>query len=201
METSEKKSIVDSIIKGAHDAIGEIEALRVQVALGTAEAKDLYEETKKKFYSYIQEAKTKFNTLKNKEDVIRLMNTFEFLQVQLALGKAETKEVFEEQEKKIIKALNKLERDVKGDERYSEAYARIHLEIEKFKIKLQLLGLHYELKKIKTEYSFEQKKKEFLSNLSELKTRMLTKKEKDNWEHFKEEIQEAYSHLKNAFTN
>ncbi len=201
METSEKKSLSESIIDNLKKAVVELEELRVQAALGKAEAKDVYEEAKKKLHVYLQEAKIKFSEVKNNEDVLTLIHAFEHLQVQLALGKAETKEVFEEQYHKISEALNHLEKNFREEIKNNTHFAQLHLEVEKFKIKLELMVLHYKLNKIKAEYNFEQKKTEFFETLDAIKSRM-QKKEADlkhQWDHLSEEISEAYTNLKKTF--
>ena len=51
MEIIEKNKTADKIIDGVKKAISEIEELRVKIALGKAEAQDLFEDTKKKIKS------------------------------------------------------------------------------------------------------------------------------------------------------
>jgi len=203
METKPNTNIADKIIDGIKKTVVEMEELRVQVALGKAEAKDLFEDSKKKFNTYIHEAKLKFENAKDKATIegqsIRM--ALESLQVQLALGKAETKEIFEEQSKKIFKSLNELENHIKKNETVNEYYTKFLMEIEKFKIKLEILKLRFELKKINAQEDFESKKSDFLHKLNEVKDKMKSKDEKSagKWEHFTKEINEAYSHLKSAF--
>jgi len=203
METKEKTTITDKIINGLKTAVTEIEELRVQIALGKAETKDLYENVKKKFSHSMHEAKIKLNVLQEKAspEILELKRLFETVQVQLALGKAESKEAFEEQRKNIIKSLHTLEAAIRKNESANEYYSQFLEEIEKFKIKIDILKLRFELKKMEAKTDFEIRKTEFLNKLSDLKNRMLAKEEKKNsrWEHFTEEINEAYQHLKNAF--
>lgn len=203
MENTEKKSLAESFINGLKNTVVELEELRVQAALGKAEAKEMYEEAKKKLSASVHEAKHQFSEMKNNEQVLKLVNAFEFLQVQLALGKAETEEAFESQYKKIVTALKNLEENFKSDLKDNAHFAQLHLELEKFKIKLQLMTLHYKLNMIKAEYNFEQKKTEFFQKLDELKVKMLDKEAvlKNKWDHLSDEIAEGYSHLKNIFTN
>jgi len=205
METKEKTKITDTILNGLKKAAIEMEELRVQVALGKAEAKDLYEENKKKFNNIIHEAKNDLNAFKNKtaSEVLTLRVFLETLQVQLALGKAETKEAFEEQRKKISKALNELEGLIKTNETTSEYYTKLLGEVEKFKIKLEIIKLRYELKKLGAGEEFEERKADFLNKLKSFKTNIFakTEKQKDKVMHFQDEIKEAYGHLKKAFVN
>ena len=95
---------IEKIIEGLKTAAVELEKLQVQAALGKAEAKQKYEEARRKFNADIQNAK---NAAKGKYEEIKPL--LESLQVQFALGKAETKEVLEEQRKKFAKVLSELE--------------------------------------------------------------------------------------------
>lgn len=203
METNEK-TITDKIINGLKNAITELEEFRVQAALGKAEAKDIYEDVKKKFKTSIHEAKVKFDSIKTEAsyEALHIKNFFESLQVQLALGKAESKEIFEEQSKKIRQALHDLENSIRSNKQTSELYSTVLMDIEKFKIKMDILKLKYELKKMDVKDEFEEKKLEFLKQMSSLKDKMLLKEKKnpERWEHFQDEISEAYSHLKKAFS-
>src|SRR5687767_9101842 len=133
METPGNKTVTDTIIEGLKRAVVEIEELRVQVSLGKAEAKDLYENVKRSFNAKLHEAKMRLKSLKTNADVLPLVNAFEHLQVQLALGIAESKDTFEVQRKKIEQALGKLEATIEGHKTHDETYAGLHLEIEKFK--------------------------------------------------------------------
>lgn len=81
----------------------KIEELQVQTALGKAELEDKWEDLKKESRDKINQVK---NTVQseienNKEDYQHLKSKWEHLQVQLALGKAETLEKLKEQKKEI----------------------------------------------------------------------------------------------------
>jgi hypothetical protein len=201
METIEKNKTADKIIDGVKKAISEIEELRVKIALGKAEAKDLFEDTKKKLNQYVHESKVKFNKLKQNENISKIINAFEHLQIQLALGIAESKETFDEQKKNISNAIQKLESSLTIEKSYDELSSLLKLEIEKFKIKLEILNLQYRLKKVNVEQNFETKKTEFISKIEEIKNRIIKKENsgKSKWENFQGEIAESFSHLKQAF--
>jgi len=203
METLEKISLTDKIINGLKKAAEELEHFQLQFSLGKAQAKDLYEETKKNFNSYLHEAKLRIGNAKEiaKEKSIQLKTVMEELQVQLALGKAETKDAFEEQRKKISHALSSLETLIRSNKTSSEYYSKLMMETEKFKIKLDILRMQYKLNKLNKREDLNENKIDFSKKLSDIKNR-LTKKEQEaegKWEHFREEISDAYSHLKKAF--
>lgn len=203
METTQQTSFTDKIINGLKRAALELEEFRLQAALGKAEARDVYEGAKKIFNTYIHEAKIRLESDKgrSKEKTIQLKILLETLQVQLTLGKAESREIFEAQAKKISRVLSEVESLIKKNKVIDLHYAELLMEIEKFRIKLEILKLQYELKKIDAHEEFEAKKKDFLKNLSDIKASLL-KKEKnleDKWEHFRDEVSNVYSRLKKTF--
>lgn len=203
METLEKTPLTDRIISGLKKAAVELEELHLQAALGKAEARDAYESAKKMFNKYIHEARIRMEGVKglSKDRSVKLKTAFETLQLQLALGKAETKEIFESQAKKIDKALREIETFIRKNKITDVYYAELQMEIEKFRIKLDILKLQYELKKIGVKEEFEAKKKEFLNNLSDVRNNLLEKEASagSTWEHFRDDISGAYSRLKKAF--
>jgi hypothetical protein len=197
-ETGNKKNLADQIMEGLKAAATEIDELRVQSALGRAEAKAAFEELKKKLDQKITETRASVNGLKDNQKLLGLVNAFEFLQVQLALGIAETREAFNEQEKKITHALAELEAKIRSNENYQRHAGPLKMEVEKFKIKLELLALHYKLDKISMQEGFKEKKEILMARLDSLREKMIHSGN-DNWEHFQEEISEAFRHLKKAF--
>ncbi len=200
MENKTITSFADVLIGNMKKAVVELEEFRVQANLGTSEAKEKYEEAKKLFNHYVHEAQTQLE--KGKEKSSELKSAFEQLLVQLALGKAETKEIFEEQEKRIIKSLAELEHIIRKNETANEVYLKLLPEVEKFKIKLEIMRLRYQLNKLDKQVDFEEKKKEFADKLNEIKSRFSgeEKKAEQRWDNFRNEVSDAFVHLKNSFT-
>ncbi len=107
----ETKTISNKIISELKKAATELEEFQLQAALGNAEARDAYEKAKKKFSQFIDEAKLNLDTIKEAagKESSKIKAALETLQVHLAIGKADSKEIFEEQSKKIKRALNEIE--------------------------------------------------------------------------------------------
>jgi len=202
METN-ANNFIDKVINGFKKAAIELEEFQLQLSLGRADAQDTYETLKKEFKTHVHEAKIYFegviNTAKEKQS--QLKPAFEMLQVQLALGKAETLEIYEGQIKKIHTALSQLEIEIQKNESANEYYTKLQLEIEKFKIKLEILKLRYKLNSMESKIEFESKKEEFSKKLADLKEMLIkqTEKAENKWEDFKDEISEAYTNLKKVF--
>lgn len=198
METTSNK-IMEKVVESLKKAAVELEEFQLQFALGKADATDKYEELKKKFDLFLHESKHKFQQEKFKAEELKAK--LENLQLQLALGKAETREVFEAQMKKILSAMNQLETFLKNSELGSEVYTYFHNEIQKFKIKLDILKLRFELGKMEAKEEFESRKSEFSKHIESLKEKAFKKESafEKNWDGFKNEVDHAYDRLKHVF--
>lgn len=196
MKTMEETRFIDNVVETLRKAAIEIEELQVQAALGKAEAKDKYEEVNKKFNLVLHEAKSKIDIGRDKIEDIDTQ--FDELRVQLELGKAEGLDAFKDQKKNLLSKLHEIEVKIKTNKRLNDIYAFILLEIEKFKLKLEVLEKKFEQGKDGAKTSFEKGKVEFNAFIDKIKAKY-GKKEESKWEHFQDEISEAFTHFKKAF--
>ena len=196
METKEKTQFLDKVVQSLRKAAVEVEEFQVQATLGRAEAQDKYEEVKKNFNAFIHESKAKIHTGKEKIDDINVK--LDEIRVQLALGKAETIDAFKKQKKDLLLKLHELEVKIKTNERVSRMYALVLIEIEKFKVQLEVLEQKLDEGKVEAKASFEKRKLEFNKFIDDIKAKY-AKKEETKWEHFQDEVSQAFSHLKMAF--
>jgi ribosomal protein L29 len=113
--TNTFENLRTKITSRLENAKKEIEELSLQFNLGKAEASDKFESVKKDFHAKVNEWKLMGEQLKpvGKEKLQELKTKLEELQVQLALGKAEAKELFQEQKKKIMQSITDLESEIK----------------------------------------------------------------------------------------
>jgi hypothetical protein len=195
-----EKSTADKFFEHFKKAQQEIEELSLQLSLGKAEAKDKFEEIKKEFSNMLNHWKTTDfykNLATGKQE---LQTIFEELQVQLDLGKAEAKEAFEEQKKKIFESINKLEAEAKNNPAYARYSMEIKEEIEKFRLKVEILALKFKLKKFEINDAFKREMKEANENISSLRIKADEKlnKAKVKLNDFSDEVEIAYKHLKKA---
>jgi hypothetical protein len=107
----------DNIISFFKQAAVKLEELQVQSALGKAELEDKFEEIKKETRDQYHHLKAEVNSTlqKDSEQWNKLKAKFEHLEVQLALGKAETKDMLEEQKKNLSKAFQEVKDMIKND--------------------------------------------------------------------------------------
>ena len=125
---------------------------------------------------------------------------FDELRVQLALGKAETKDVFKKQKKQLLSTLHDIEVKIKTNETLNRMYAIVLIEIEQFKIQLEILEQKFKNDNSVAKQSFEKGKNDFNSFIDKFRGKYAKKKEETRLEHFQNEISEAYDHFKKAFT-
>lgn len=196
METLEKKKFIDTIAESLRKAAIEMEELQVQAALGKAEARDSYEVAKKKLNLFLHDSKSKIKS--GKEKVHEIQAKIDELHVQLTLGKAETKEAFQIQKKKLLLALHDLEVTIKTNKDLKSIYAYLLIQIEMFKVQLEILEEKFDARSESAKDSFEKGKQEFNQFIEKMKAKY-SKEELTKWEHFSEEVSEAFTHLKHAF--
>ena len=190
---------VDKVIEALRKSATELEEFQVKAALGKAEAQDKYEEVKKKFNLFIHDSEFKIKGVKEKiED---LHTKFDELRVQLALGKAETKEIFKKQKKQLLSIIHDIEVKIKSNDTLNRMYALTLIEIEQFKIQLEILEQKFNKEKPEAKESFEKGKKDFNSFIDRFRGKYAKKKEETKLEHFQNEISEAFDHFKKAFSN
>ena len=190
---------MDYFIDGLRKAATELEEFQVQLALGKAEAKELYENSAKTFRQTVQSFKLKLQNIKNSSGTINAK--IEELELQLSLGIADSKDAFKKQKQKLLSLLHEIETAMKNMDLETSLRIDISNEMEKFKIKLEILELKYKLTKMELKANAKQKMKEYEQKIDEAKAKIsekLSDSEK-NWEHFSKEINEAFTHLKKAF--
>ena len=198
MKTIQENQFVDNVIGALRKTALNLEEFQVQTALGKADAKDKYEEVKKKFNLFIHDSEFKIKGVKEK--IEELNAKFDELRVQLALGKAETKEIFKKQKKQLLLILHDIEVKIKTNEYLSRMYALTLIEIEQFKIQLEILEQKFSKDKKDAKSSFEKGKYDFNSFIDKFKGKYAKKKEETKLEHFQNEISEAFDHFKKAFS-
>jgi len=197
MEATENKKILDKVVDALRKAAIEIEEVQVQAALGKAEAMDKFEDVKQKFNTFVHDSKMKYDEGREKVDEVHAK--IDELRVQLNLGKAETTEMFKEQKEKLLTALHELEVKIKTNETLNRIYSYVLIEIDMFKVQLEILENEYDERKESVKSSFEKGKNEFNQFIEDFKSKYSKKEESTQFEHFQSEVSEAFSHLKNAF--
>lgn len=194
----EKTSFKDQLGKLINRAQTEIDELRVKINLGKMDGADLFEEIKKELKEAFQEITTELRG-EGEEALNSIKSQIESLQVQLALGKAEALDTYEEQKTKINKAIDELEGNIK-DSRSKLSYdlkIKIHNEIEKFKLKMDVLQIRYELGKLDLKENVETKTRQFRQEFDKLLSE-LKNEASDKAEEYGKNLKEAYESLRKS---
>ncbi len=176
----------------------EIELFEVQTDLGMMEALDKFEDLKKTMYEKTLNIKLKLE--KQKETFEKILNTFQELRIQFALGKAETKESFEEQKKKISRILNQLKAEIKRNPTFIKMYPLFVNQIEQTALKLDIISEKLSSTNNLIHSSWESKKEMIDGIISRFKETIFNQSKLENRLYlFQEEIELAYRHFKRAF--
>lgn len=202
MDATAHKSFTDLIINGLKKSVAELEEFNVQVSLGKMEARDAFETAKKKMNNFLHESEVFLQGDNEIKDLVTEFRTaLDELRVQLALGKADTRDAFEEQRKKITAVFHKLETFFESRLAQTEAVATLQIEMAKFRIRLEILKLRFELNRMDAHEEFEAGKKAFAQRLEKIRESAgeIEKHGHAKWSHFKDEIAEAYGDLRKAF--
>ena len=183
----------------------KVEELEVQLALGKAEAEDWLEKEKKNFGTFLEKAKDAVEKAENigKEKKEELLTKYEELQVQLALGKAETREAFEAQKLKIEDAMKDFQKVVHTvDDELSDIPGLLANIGTQLNSKFEAFEVQFELAKAESQDILEEKKKALSNQLNELKKKLENRKyhTDDQLEGFSRDITSGLSQIKNAFS-
>lgn len=178
----------------------------------TVELDDLGEEMLPAFFEEQKEgAKTWLDGTRKKlddtfgEEADTLRTKLDELQLQLALGKAESRDAFEEQKAGLDTAMRNARNhanELKG--RLGEEVGDdIHNFKQQMQAKMEALRLRYALGKADASDELTEVKKDVSRKVAEIKARTTQKmasEDTDNekWGDFKDDIHEAYTHVKSA---
>lgn len=198
MKTAENTRIIDKAVDFLRKAAVELEEFQVQASLGKAELEDSYEDAKKTFNQFIHNSKFK---IKQGQDTYEdLRGSFDELMVQLNLGKADTIDSFKEQKRNILLKLHDIEVKIKTNDTLRKLYQSLLIDIEIFKVKLEILETKLEKGSESVKTSYEKGKQEFSDFVEKFKSKYHKSNEETQWEHFQGEMSEAFNHFKQAFT-
>lgn len=179
-----------------------LDELEVQLALGKAEASDKFAEWKETFGKQINTGKSMLTPSSETLNWADVKAKFEHLEVQLALGKMEAEDAYQEQKDKILEAIDDAKRDLQRA--VSKVSKEFQEEADGFRATLENYQVQFALGKYEARDTLEDKKKELRDLVHEFRTKMDTvdvASEDDKFDAFMEEMGKSYEHLKSAFTS
>lgn len=196
MTTSYKEKLGKFIQK----AQTEIDELRLKIALGKMNGADLFEDMKHELKESLHEFRTEVDS--KKQEVAETLNEkLANLHLQLALGKAEVLDVYEEQKSIILKTITQLESELveNRDQLHSDVRMKIQNELEKFRLKMEILQIRYELGKIDLKDNIDEKKEKFKKEFEQLIANVKDETSEQLAEYGKD-LKEAYEKLRKSIS-
>jgi hypothetical protein len=201
IEKETRKPLLKKLGESLLQAQQEIDDLAVQLSLGKSDAKEKFEEVKKEFIEKVNELKQLVKSSFDKSIPIALKLKLEELELQLKVGKVETKESFDLQRAVLVEATIALENEIIKALEKIETSDYFHHAVEKFLLKLEILRLKFGIKKFEIKDTFRtrmERAKKSIHRFADNAKKMRSRKTHID---FKEEIAEAYKHLKSAVKN
>lgn len=205
---SKIKEIRESIDKKLHHWDASATAIETQLqqtkeqALASLEArKKTLKEALEKFKSEV--AKAKGIAEEKKKEMLAQCDD---LQVQLALGKAEARDAFEAQRKKIQHSISTLEATVDrhldaADKSLEQAADKLIAADIEYEAEADALEAKFMMKKAEAKAQFEKKKSDLLAQIKEFKTKVQGKRgmAREKAATFEKELSAGISQIKHAF--
>lgn len=190
--------IADQLLKDQQ----ELDSLAVQLSLGKAEAKDKFEEAKKQIRKSIQEFKIRIDAEYKQSNEWTHSIDVKLMELESLLNKgiADSKEIFSEQKKAILRAIEGLENEIKKNSEVVKLTNYFMISFEKAKLQMELFEKEMEGGKIALTELFKNEMKSAKEKITSISERLENKKEdvKLKAENFDNEIRLAYDHLKKA---
>lgn len=201
-ETKIKTPLLEKMAEGLLQAQQEIDELALQLSLGKSEAKEKLEEVKKEFIKGINTLKKSLQSALDQPIPLALKMKFEAVELQLQVGKVQSKESFDSQIKLLIVATIALEEEIRSLLHKMEVKGYFGHEIEKFLLKLEILRLKFGIKKFEIKEGFRSEMatvrksiESFRENAKKLKALPAAA-----YDDIKTEISSNYKSLKNAIS-
>lgn len=185
----------------------EVAQLKNQLQHNQEESKDYFEKKKSTLVKWTGDMKKEFERVGGVggEKLNDLRGSLEELRVQAALGRMDSLEAAQAQQKKINHSIQNLKSSIikmekEGEVEAKEVYQKAVVNLDNFKTKFDMFRLQMMYGKDDAVQSFMDKKSEIAMRLDKLSAQLEERKEvaEDRWEHFSEEIGEAWTHLKKA---
>lgn len=179
-----------------------LDELQVQMALGKAEAKDIFDRERKNFLNYITEEK---NVLRKSGETASthrkvLMEKIDALDARLGKTLAENKRQYDVQKRETLHAIYELELAMK--EAYGDVGMALQVKLDAFRALLDNFRIKLALGDFEVQEELEKLKPEMVNAIADIRERL--KKETgagEKIDNFSNEISTSFDHMKKAFTN
>lgn len=179
-----------------------LDELQVQMALGKADAKDIFERERKNFLHFVSEEK---NILRRTGEAASkhrqvLVDKFDALAARLAKALTENKRSYDVQKRETLHAIYELELAMK--EAHGDVGMALQAKLDSFRAKLDTYRIKLALGEFEAESELEALKPELVDAVADIQERL--KKEVgagEKIDSFSNEISTSFDHMKKAFAN
>lgn len=179
-----------------------LQDLQVQFSLGKMDAADAFEKQKDQMRGYLNTMKENIDKATNltEEKATEMRARFEELRVQLALGKADGLDAFEDQRKRIETAMNEFY--AAGKRNFNEAYQRgidlFDQNATAFKTGLEIVKLQYALAKMDAKDDVAEQQKAIGEKITELNQQYLQMQKSaiDNMEEMNRQLRDNFEKMR-----
>jgi CII-binding regulator of phage lambda lysogenization HflD len=185
-----------------------VESWSAVLHLEAKEVKYEFENQKKNLSIWLESVNDSLHYIKgfSKKKAQKLKSSIDMLRVQAALGEAETEDALKEQQQKISDGIQQLQKDIADAYDSSQekignfAWEAVDI-LDDFHTRFDVFRLQLYLGKEEAKEGWEQKKKEISKKLHEINVKIAKGYDNraENWDHFSDEITEAWKHIKNSF--
>jgi hypothetical protein len=175
------------------------EELEVQVALGKAEAVELYEAEKKKFSAYLHDQQVKMRH--EAKEAQQLFDAFEAkldgFAGTLMNGHSNKATAFEKEKAAVLQQIFAIEAELK--EVYNKTGAVLRPSLDNFRNALDAYRIEFALITVENVDNILPKKEELRAELFALQNKIKDSEQNDErFDHFKAEMETAFEHMKKA---
>ena len=201
----EMRETIDSKLDGLEKRASALEA---QLSRSRVAAIEELETRKRKLGDVLNTFKTKIEESKEVADEKKteIQSRVEHLQVQLALGKAETRDALEEQKKKISDAVKTLEKNV--DEGIEDTVTGFETMKEKFvglsdalAAEMESLDAQFEMEKAAKKADYQEQKRKLAAKIEAFRNDLSVKKgiAEEKATAFESQFVKGFDQIKHAF--
>ncbi len=179
-----------------------LDELQVQMALGKADAKDIFDRERKNFLHFVSEEK---NILRRTGETASkhrqvLVEKFDAMNARLAKAPAENKRQYDVHKRETLHAIYELELAMK--EAYGDVGMALQAKLDAFRAKLDTYRIKLALGEFEAEAELEPLKPELVDAVASIQERL--KKEVgagEKIDSFSNEISTSFDHMKKAFAD
>ncbi len=173
----------------------EIDELTLQFALGKAEAKETYAVIKKDLLTSMHAWRNALQGHLSLEAQMRL----DALEAQLIKAMAESPELFEKQRHHILALILEIEKDFKVWWEKTEKTHHLEYEFEKFKLRLEILRLHFTVKKFEIKEGFREAMSDVNNSVHSLRDEVQENLE-ESWDQVRDKSSSIYKKFSKALS-